>query len=778
MTVALLCAALLCSTGQDPVRVTASLSAGRINVGGTTTLQVTVETRGTAPEEIRLPALSRDLEILGTSDYTQTQITVPGGRTRATRREVIIVARNAGVYRIPPVVVRVAGMTYRTAPLDLIVRTGGVPDSGRGASSSSELTVTLSSDTVFVGEQVLLRAEATFVEEMRTRQSRPATFDPPAPTGFWIQDLPDPISVTLRVREGRTVETQTYRRAYFPLAPGTYRFPPARLHYEVRRGFLYAPETRELVSDSVPLVVLPVPRDGQPAAYGGAVGRLSLRASVAPARLRAGEATVLTVEVEGTGNVKALPEPRLPPLDGVEVFPPSQDSRVDVDDDRVGGMKRFRWMLVPERPGPFVIPPIEYGVFDPELRAYVVLRSDSLRVDVAPAVMVAATDTALRPLRVLRGTVALPWVRSPAFAVMQIVPLLLLIGALEMRRRRDLPPGPRDHARELTDRLEQLHTQKDSPALLSELEHIAREAVVHVAGADAGTDAVGALRRQKRPAAAAELESMLRELHRLRFAPAEPYDADRLIDRVRAFVAMLAPGRGWKGRGALVLACAALPAALTAIQNDASDVFATAVQQYERGDYVAAVNAFHDYARAVPRDATGWYDLGLAAHRAGDPGRAAWAWLRTVDIAPRAGDARFNLRAIGASAALARVQPIDWLNSSERALAGAIGWWLLMLGIAATVLRARRRWTAAAPGAVILALVALAAASEATRAQVITPLGQGTQLYAAPTTRDVALGELPAGAVARIVEQRADWLRVRTEEGTDAWVERSAVASP
>jgi hypothetical protein len=101
-----------------------------------------------------------------------------------------------------------------------------------------------------------------------------------------------------------------------------------------------------------------------------------------------------------------------------------------------------------------------------------------------------------------------------------------------------------------------------------------------------------------------------------------------------------------------------------------------------------------------------------------------------------------------------------------------------MLGIAATVLRARRRWIAAAPGAVILALVALAATSEATRAQVVTPLGQGTQLYAAPTTRDAALGDLPAGAVARIVEQRADWLRVRTEEGTDAWVERSAVASP
>ncbi|MBR9989751.1 MAG: BatD family protein, partial [Gemmatimonadetes bacterium] len=218
MITALLCVSLLCGAVQDPVRVTAELSAGRISVGATTTLQITVETRGPAPEEIRLPSLSRDLEILGTSDYTQTQIAIPGGRTRTTRRDVVIIARSPGIYRVPPVVVRVAGMMYRTNPLDLIVRDGGVPGTAATGSSSS-LVVTLSADTVFVGEQVLLRAEATFAEDMRTRQSRPATFDPPAPTGFWIQDLPDPISVTLRSSEGRTVETQTYRRAYFPLAP-------------------------------------------------------------------------------------------------------------------------------------------------------------------------------------------------------------------------------------------------------------------------------------------------------------------------------------------------------------------------------------------------------------------------------------------------------------------------------------------------------------------------------------------------------------------------------
>jgi hypothetical protein len=227
-----------------------------------------------------------------------------------------------------------------------------------------------------------------------------------------------------------------------------------------------------------------------------------------------------------------------------------------------------------------------------------------------------------------------------------------------------------------------------------------------------------------------------------------------------------------------MLALIAVPAALLAASDEPADIFFTAVQQYERGEYLSASRSFHEYARAVPDDPAGWYDLGLAAYRAGDPGRAAWAWLRTVEVAPRDADARHNLRATGAGAALTRVQPIDWLNERERALIAAAAWWLLLLSLAFMTLRSGRRWTIAAPGAVLLALVACSAAIAAARPPLITPLGDGTRLYAAPTTRDAALGELPAGAVARLVERRDGWLRVRTDAGQDAWVERRAVASP
>src|SRR5690606_18931856 len=99
------------------------------------------------------------------------------------------------------------------------------------------------------------------------------------------------------------------------------------------------------------------------------------------------------------------------------------------------------------------------------------------------------------------------------------------------------PPGPRDEAEALRRQLAALRGGPAAPATLGELERIARAAAARVAGADG--EPVAALQRLKRPSAAAELENLLRDLQRLRFAPAEPFDVDRLIDRVESFLALV-----------------------------------------------------------------------------------------------------------------------------------------------------------------------------------------------------------------------------------------------
>src|SRR5690606_33072818 len=144
-------------------------------------------------------------------------------------------------------------------------------------------------------------------------------------------------------------------------------------------------------------------------------------------------------------------------------------------------------------------------------------------------------------------------------------------------------------------------------------------------------------------------------------------------------------------------------------------------------------------------------------------------------VDPRAADARHNLRSLGADRALAAVRPLDRLSASERALLAAGGWWLLTIGLAVAVLYGGRR-IAPASGAALLLIAGIGAAIQATRPALVTPRGERALLYAAPTTRDAMLGELPAGTVARLAEEREGWVRIRTRSGTEAWVERDAVA--
>src|SRR5690606_2385307 len=75
---------------QDHVRVWSTLSARAVPIGGTTVLELHIETSGAAPQRIEAPALPPEVEVVGTRDYSQIRFSLPGGRTRLVRRELVL----------------------------------------------------------------------------------------------------------------------------------------------------------------------------------------------------------------------------------------------------------------------------------------------------------------------------------------------------------------------------------------------------------------------------------------------------------------------------------------------------------------------------------------------------------------------------------------------------------------------------------------------------------------------------------------------------------------
>jgi hypothetical protein len=774
---------------QDPVRVRAQLTQTEIRAGETTVLRVEVETDGSRAQIQRIPSLPPGLELTGTRDFDHRQFTVPGGGRRFVIREHVFRPATPGRYQVPAVDVVVDGARYSTQPLllDVIGGARGQEDSAAGE-HGVVLRAWLDADTVYVGQQVTLRVETMFSQQARLRLRRAPEYEPPAASGFWVHDFPDDRAPSTRGTRGDVYETQTFRRAFFPIAPGHYEIPPARLFYEMRRGILQAPETFTVASDPLPLVVLPLPDADRPPTFTGAVGQFSMQARVEPERVGAGEAAVLTVEMRGTGNVKTLPPPVLPDIPGVEVFPPTEESDVEITGSTLGGRKRFSWVLLPRQPGELAIPDIAYSAFDPETGGYRTTTAtlSPLQVEPGAGVADAAPAAGIRYLKPRPAPAStLGWVRSPWFAGAQILPVLLFAGALVRRSRRHngdrvsnftLRRRRRAGIRELRHRAGAGGAEFLARAEAFTVDWTATRLGVPARGV-AGTDGLVAAGLSAETARA--FRDVLNRIAAARYAPTPPdaatcQDLVHALDRVLERVDREAPRP--RRAGAAPAAAAALAAVLAmanpAVPQDPAAAFATGVQLFDAGDYAAAAISFDAYVRDRSRDHAGWYNLGTAHHRAGEHGRAVWAWLHAARLQPRDRDTRYNLRVVGASPELVnRATPPVPLRGNELLLLAAISWFGAAAAGVWWAARGGRARLAVAAMAASLALVLAATAWRADHGPETLVALEPTGLRAGPNLHAEALVTLGPGTGLVPVATQGPWLRARTLDGVEGWVE-------
>ena len=772
---------------QQDVRVSASLSNPSVLTGETVVLEVRVETQGVRAVRVNVPPLPASISVVGTQDFTHDQLRVPGGRTRIVQRNMILMPGRSGKFLIPSIPIDVEGTTYRTDPLELDVVPGGAlpepPPSD--ADSDIRLIASLDRDTVYVGEQVILAVEALFPRDLRQRQTRPATFETPNPAGFWIMEMPGGLTGGVRMFRGDLFETQRYRRVYVPLEPGAFAMEPVRLRYELRRGYLYAPENRELVSDSMRITVLPLPEDGRPRTFTGAVGKYRATAWLQPSAVAAGDAATLNIELEGTGNVKTLPPPRLPSLDGVEIFPPSEAAEVTVRGDRLGGSKRFTWVLVPEAAGEIDLGAIEYAFFDPETGAYGISRMGplTLTVDAAGSDGTAASaDTALSPIRPSSRGGRWGFVQSPAYLAVQLIPLFAVIAAFAVRRRRNTPAVAR---RDIRERWETALTRIRSTTLdqrvfLDRLATAIRSAFAELTGESslraAPTDAIGK-RLEAHGASsytATAATALLRRIDHARFGGGsmDALDRERILAETRSVLDRLdadtaAKERslpsGWTSAGLVLLMV--LPGAGHAQE----DSFRSGVEAYLRADYGTAAAEFEAHLNNQPADAAAWFNLGNAYSGAGDAGLAVWAWRTALELTPRDDAARRNLRLMG-NATLAGAPPAFSLTPAETGLLLGIVWWIAAFGTAVMVIRNGRppRWLVIAAAASAVAILA-AFAPAWLRARSAVALEEMTPLLSGPAIRSDTVAVVAAGTPVRVVGREGNWLRVRTTDQAEGW---------
>lgn len=649
-------------------------------------------------------------------------------------------------------------------------------------------------DTVYVGQQATYQIGVFLNQEVRQRLRRNPEFVPPETRSLLVYDLPDAKAPLVGTIDGRPYEVHVFQRAFFALSPGRFDIPPAKLTYALPQSasFFSREESHTLRSEALALVVLPVPTGGRPDDWGGAVGEWRARLRIDSASGRVGNPLVVTLRIEGRGNVTLLPRPRLDVGWGSAV---AADERVQFDStpSTLRGAKEFDWLVTPRQPGRQQIPPQRFVYFDPAARRFEVALSAPVAVAIAAGDAVAEDSLAVAAAPVVEPPLAAAismetraeiggergrsWLRAPLFvALMLLAPLPALAGVAARRRRR--PRAAPSRARQLG---EGAHDAMDVAALRRLVHDALRERLRLDAGlALAEGTLVADLRHEGVTVdTARRAETLLRLLDAAVFSGGRPDQPPRAADLSALFASIDAEARRAGSPrtarramhvGVLLLLCAVSPA-FARQRDDVEKSWGLAQTAWAGRDFALAERHYLDVVRSHPRSSNAWANAGTAAWMAGDTARAVQGWQRALRLAPLDGEMRSRLALVRAvqDRGPARVPAVPvQLPPLALLLVWLTGWTLV-----ARRVRAGRRvalrvtWLLACAAVLWMGAAWLDAVQRAERfAVVIRP----EPLRALPV-----LGSDPGpapltGEVARVLQRQGAWARVQLDGQRQGWI--------
>jgi hypothetical protein len=655
-------------------------------------------------------------------------------------------------------------------------------------------------DTVYVGQQATYELGVFIDQDTRSRLRRNPEFIPPESRAMLAYDLPDPAGSISVNRDGRAYEVHVFRRALFPLTPGRYTIAAARLAYTLPQGqsFFSREESFSLRSEEVTLVAIDVPAAGRPPDWAGAVGVWRASARVDTTRERAGDPLVLTLRVEGTGNVTLLPRPRID-IPWANVVAADERVRLDSTPSTMRGSKEFDWLVTPRVSGSQRVPAFRFSYFNPFSKRYEESGTEPFAVQVVQGGVVVA-DSAAEPPPAPERPFALRTAMGDETPVplgdLAVVRVLLLIAPLiafvawiiRKPRRARVPKTP-------ADRLRAMAAPKYGAAVAADVRTNLLEALRRRTGLDAASlTQPGAWARSLRlegvtDETASDTETLIDELDAAAFGgvtaagAALASRAVALLTRVDAEARRTPSARPRRpaAAGAAVVALVALAgitgSLLARDVERARQPFAAGIAAYAGADYTRAARLFEDASREAPRVAATWANAGTASWAAGDTAGAVVGWQHALRLDPLADDLRDRLARVRApqDVGVAFVPAIAPRAPSALAL---------LLWIAGWIAVARLCWLRRPALRLTLATL-IVAGSAATGARLYEERVDGRDL--AVVVDPGPLRALPAlgaeggavpmvGEVARVVQRQGVWTRVSLDGDRDGWIASERLA--
>jgi hypothetical protein len=405
-------------SGHAAVTVHASIDPQEVNIGDEATLTYTISSG--AVEDFQLPPVD-GLNVEGTS--VSSQFMLNGMQfSQSYSHTFLIVANRAGNIIIPafdihdegghvvahtqaitlhvlggssaPAVPTPAGpviMPPGTSPGDQdqqpTVGDGSnrvnVPIDSDGQQARVFDVITPETTTAYVGEAVPLRIESYIRADANAQQDSLPTL---IGSDFLMNNL------SLRPsEEGVNVGNMEYIRDSWLTAieaprPGDFPLQATRDTYWTKSttpamdNDPFAPlfgrraelQHKDVPSNKLVMHILPLPDQGRPAGFSGAIGKFQISGNATPVTVGVGEPVTLRFTVTGQGNFDYVRAPILASDPAWKPYAASAKTNYsDNDESHTHAMKIFEQAIIPEKNGTLQLPGANFSYFDPDTKLYV-----------------------------------------------------------------------------------------------------------------------------------------------------------------------------------------------------------------------------------------------------------------------------------------------------------------------------------------------------------------------------------------------------------------------
>lgn len=311
----------------------------------------------------------------------------------------VFTPKTAGKYTIGPVRLECKNKTYTTQPIQIEVVSSSTSGESRKKSVGLDLEkgifIEIGTDKkeAYTYEQIIL----TF--KLYCQRGLPIDnlqYIPPATKNFLLEKLGEQREYE-EVRNGIIYHVVELRTALFPVTTGEMTVPPAtikgNLLLRVKQrdpsfdDFFGVTTQRkvpvERQTEPIMLVIKPLPEEGKPSGFTGAVGSYTMKVSSGSTNVRVGDPITLNIKISGEGYVYVIGEPSLNNIDGFKVYPAESQAEItERGETSIKGWKAFTKVVEPLRADIKETPAISFSFFNPVTTQYKTITHDSIPITV------------------------------------------------------------------------------------------------------------------------------------------------------------------------------------------------------------------------------------------------------------------------------------------------------------------------------------------------------------------------------------------------------------